>query len=154
MRGVPGGRLRERLADSDVHAASVADVQGVLVSHIHPDHFGLAGRIREESGAWVGMHPADIELFQGRYVETGPLLEAVDGTLRMAGAPAEEMDALARASMPILAGAGRVWARVARSMSTSSWSRAGRVSISKVQASSETWLMGLDGRGGGDGMVE
>ena len=82
--------------------SSVTDVQGVLVTHIHPDHFGLAGRIREDSGAWVGMHPADIELFQGRYVETGPLLDAVDATLRMAGAPPEEMDALARASMAIL----------------------------------------------------
>src|SRR5437879_464069 len=27
----------------------VADVQGVLVTHIHPDHYGLAGRIRESS---------------------------------------------------------------------------------------------------------
>ena len=81
---------------------SVTEVQGVLVTHIHPDHFGLAGRIREDSGAWVGMHPADIELFEGRYVETGPLLEAVDATLRMAGAPDEEVGALQRASMPIL----------------------------------------------------
>ena len=81
---------------------SVSNVQGVLVTHIHPDHFGLAGRIRDDSGAWVGMHPADIALFEGRYVETGPLLEAVDATLRMAGAPAEEVVALQRASMPIL----------------------------------------------------
>jgi hypothetical protein len=57
-----------------------------------------------------------------------------------------------RASMPILAGAGRVWARVAWAMSTSTWSRAGRVSISKVQASSETWWSGLDGRGEGVSM--
>ena len=81
---------------------SVADVQGVLVSHIHPDHFGLAGRIREESGAWVGMHPADIELIHGRYVEPGPLLQAVWDTLEMAGAPADEMEALQQASMPVL----------------------------------------------------
>ena len=81
---------------------SVRDVQGVLVTHIHPDHFGLAGRIREDSGAWVGMHPADIELFQGRYVETDPLLDAVDATLKMAGAPPEEVTALQRASMAIL----------------------------------------------------
>lgn len=82
--------------------SSVRDVQGVLVTHIHPDHFGLAGRIREDSGAWVGMHPADIELFEGRYVETGPLLGAVDATLRMAGAPEDETEALRQASMPIL----------------------------------------------------
>ena len=29
----------------------MGDVQGVMVTHIHPDHYGLAGRIREASGA-------------------------------------------------------------------------------------------------------
>jgi glyoxylase-like metal-dependent hydrolase (beta-lactamase superfamily II) len=81
---------------------SVADTQGVLVTHIHPDHFGLAGRIREESGAWVGMHPADAALIDGRYVQPGPLLEAVGSTLRIAGAPVDEVEALQQASMAIL----------------------------------------------------
>lgn len=39
--------------------ASASDVHGVLVSHMHLDHAGLAGRIREASGAWIAMHPAD-----------------------------------------------------------------------------------------------
>jgi glyoxylase-like metal-dependent hydrolase (beta-lactamase superfamily II) len=39
--------------------ASAADVRGVLVSHMHFDHAGLAGRLREASGAWIAMHPAD-----------------------------------------------------------------------------------------------
>jgi glyoxylase-like metal-dependent hydrolase (beta-lactamase superfamily II) len=38
---------------------SITDVRGVLVTHKHFDHIGLAGRVREESGAWVGLHPAD-----------------------------------------------------------------------------------------------
>src|SRR5262245_5691724 len=38
---------------------SINDVQGVLVTHIHPDHYGLAGRVREASGAWIALHPAD-----------------------------------------------------------------------------------------------
>src|SRR5207253_10508360 len=28
---------------------SMADVQGVLVTHMHPDHYGLAGRVRDVS---------------------------------------------------------------------------------------------------------
>jgi glyoxylase-like metal-dependent hydrolase (beta-lactamase superfamily II) len=39
--------------------AAVPDVRGVLVTHLHPDHLGLAGRVRAESGAWIAMHPAD-----------------------------------------------------------------------------------------------
>jgi glyoxylase-like metal-dependent hydrolase (beta-lactamase superfamily II) len=42
--------------------ASVADVRGVLVTHLHFDHLGLAERVREASGAWVAMHPADASL--------------------------------------------------------------------------------------------
>jgi glyoxylase-like metal-dependent hydrolase (beta-lactamase superfamily II) len=30
-----------------------------VVTHIHPDHHGLSGRLREASGAWIAMHPAE-----------------------------------------------------------------------------------------------
>ena len=43
--------------------AGVADVRGVLVTHMHFDHVGLAGRVRQASGAWIAMHPADQEVF-------------------------------------------------------------------------------------------
>ena len=39
--------------------AGIADVRGVLVTHLHFDHIGLAGRIRQASGAWIALHPAD-----------------------------------------------------------------------------------------------
>jgi glyoxylase-like metal-dependent hydrolase (beta-lactamase superfamily II) len=39
--------------------ASIADVRGCLVTHQHFDHIGLARRVREASGAWIGLHPAD-----------------------------------------------------------------------------------------------
>lgn len=42
--------------------AEPADVRGVLVTHLHFDHVGLAGRLRERSGAWIAMHPADHEV--------------------------------------------------------------------------------------------
>jgi glyoxylase-like metal-dependent hydrolase (beta-lactamase superfamily II) len=44
---------------------SIEDVRGVLVSHLHVDHLGLADRVREASGAWVAMHPADATLVAG-----------------------------------------------------------------------------------------
>lgn len=39
--------------------ASVHDVRGSLVTHLHFDHLGLARRLREETGAWIALHPAD-----------------------------------------------------------------------------------------------
>src|SRR5689334_5968910 len=38
---------------------SPSDVRAIPITHIHPDHYGLAGRLREVSGAWIGLHPAD-----------------------------------------------------------------------------------------------
>jgi glyoxylase-like metal-dependent hydrolase (beta-lactamase superfamily II) len=40
--------------------ARVEDVRGALITHMHPDHNGLSGRVREASGAWIAMHPADV----------------------------------------------------------------------------------------------
>jgi glyoxylase-like metal-dependent hydrolase (beta-lactamase superfamily II) len=36
---------------------AVADLQEILISHAHPDHYGLAARLVTESGARLGAHP-------------------------------------------------------------------------------------------------
>jgi len=51
------------LAGLESIGAGVADVCGVLVTHMHFDHVGLAGRVRQASGAWIAMHPADQAVF-------------------------------------------------------------------------------------------
>ena len=71
-----------------------------MVTHIHPDHYGLAGRIRETSGAWIALHPADAALIHDRYEEPTDLLERMGGWLRRLGAPASEIEDLRNASMP------------------------------------------------------
>ncbi|WAH96313.1 MBL fold metallo-hydrolase [Arthrobacter sp. MMS18-M83] len=35
--------------------AALADLAGIVVTHHHADHLGLASRLREASGTWVGM---------------------------------------------------------------------------------------------------
>jgi glyoxylase-like metal-dependent hydrolase (beta-lactamase superfamily II) len=42
----------------------VAECYGVLVTHVHPDHHGLSGRVREASDAWVAMHERDAATIQ------------------------------------------------------------------------------------------
>jgi glyoxylase-like metal-dependent hydrolase (beta-lactamase superfamily II) len=37
----------------------ISDVAALLVTHFHADHFGLAHKVREASGAWIGMHEED-----------------------------------------------------------------------------------------------
>src|SRR5579859_3314010 len=80
---------------------AIGDVQGVLVTHIHPDHYGLAGRIRDAAGAWVGLHPADARLIGERYDRPDHLLGEIGAMLRRNGAPEEEIANLQSASMPV-----------------------------------------------------
>jgi glyoxylase-like metal-dependent hydrolase (beta-lactamase superfamily II) len=88
--------------------SDISEVQGVLVTHIHPDHYGLAGRIREASGAWIALHPADAALIHDRYDEPTDLLQRVGTMLRRMGAPADELASLQNASMPVLPLVGSV----------------------------------------------
>jgi glyoxylase-like metal-dependent hydrolase (beta-lactamase superfamily II) len=80
---------------------AVSDVQGVMVTHIHPDHYGLAGRVREISDAWIGLHPADAALVRDRYGEPAELLMRLARMLRKLGAPTRELEELTNASMPV-----------------------------------------------------
>lgn len=40
---------------------AVSDIKDVLVTHVHPDHFGLAKRLREETGARIVLHRAEAQ---------------------------------------------------------------------------------------------
>ena len=74
--------------------AAPADVRGVMVSHMHFDHLGLAGRVRDASGAWIAMHPADIAIVASASLRDPA--EAVDREkefLVSLGASADEAEA-------------------------------------------------------------
>ncbi|MHB8263937.1 MAG: MBL fold metallo-hydrolase [Acidimicrobiales bacterium] len=81
--------------------ASVRDVRAVLVTHIHPDHYGLAGRVKEESGAWIALHPADAALIPNRYADPKELLDTMQAMLKDAGVPGESLEEFTMASMAI-----------------------------------------------------
>ncbi|GAA2419111.1 MBL fold metallo-hydrolase [Actinomadura vinacea] len=43
----------------------MSEVYGVVVTHFHPDHAGLAGRVRDASGAWIALHRDDAAIIRG-----------------------------------------------------------------------------------------
>ncbi|MFF3905005.1 MBL fold metallo-hydrolase [Streptomyces sp. NPDC001848] len=71
---------------------SPAEVFGVVITHHHPDHHGLSGRVREASGAWVAMHAADTAVVR-RTRDTGPerWYSYMADKLAAAGAPGEHL---------------------------------------------------------------
>jgi glyoxylase-like metal-dependent hydrolase (beta-lactamase superfamily II) len=81
----------------------VDDCYGVLVTHMHPDHHGLSGRVREASGAWIAMHPQDAFVLQRRFEIDDEWLMQAAGILLDSGAPDEAV-----ASLPTLDEIGRM----------------------------------------------
>jgi glyoxylase-like metal-dependent hydrolase (beta-lactamase superfamily II) len=78
-----------------------ADITGVLATHVHPDHHGLSGRLREESGAWIAMHPAERDSLPHRLAakDTGGHADpavAMTAWLRRSGASDDEIADLFR----------------------------------------------------------
>jgi glyoxylase-like metal-dependent hydrolase (beta-lactamase superfamily II) len=70
------------------------DIAGVIITHAHSDHYGLASRIREVSGAWVGIEHADAEQAQLRYGSPGSLGRALEPWLRRCGVPEPDLPGL------------------------------------------------------------
>ncbi len=69
--------------------ASAADVTGIVVTHIHPDHHGLSARLRSASGAWVAMHPAERDSLRALRWKDGQTRRDDQAWLRGCGVPDE-----------------------------------------------------------------
>lgn len=75
-----------------VAGATTADVTGIVITHVHPDHHGLTGRLRDASGAWVAMHPAEREtLIRDRDADPS---RALGGWMRSLHVPEPEVAGL------------------------------------------------------------
>ena len=80
----------------------IGDVRLALITHIHPDHYGLAGRLRAVSGARVALHPADAELLPARYgIGIDTLIQNMRALMRECGVPEDVREELSGASMGI-----------------------------------------------------
>jgi glyoxylase-like metal-dependent hydrolase (beta-lactamase superfamily II) len=80
----------------------VADVRHLVITHIHPDHYGLAGRLREMANAELSFHRLERLYIESRYVDAEELMNEMREWLLINGTPIEELDRLNRGSMAML----------------------------------------------------
>ncbi|MBX6390684.1 MAG: MBL fold metallo-hydrolase [Frankia sp.] len=78
----------------------VSDIRGVLPTHMHSDHYGMAGRIRAESGAWVALHPADAALLARMPRTPEEMRVGMSRLLTRAGIPPDELTAMTNGLLP------------------------------------------------------
>lgn len=65
------------------------DIRRIVVTHMHPDHIGLAGRLQQETGAAVFMSPREWEIAELAWVQNLEHGDNLIAYLRRVGAPPE-----------------------------------------------------------------
>ena len=79
------------------------DIAAILVTHIHPDHFGLAGRIKQLSPkSRLLMHRWEADLIESRYLKFFDLQVKIGSMLEQHGVPPFDVSIFKFASMPAL----------------------------------------------------
>lgn len=82
---------------------ALADIATIVVTHIHPDHFGLVGRIRQISPATkLITHKFEAELIESRYIKFHELRQSMEFVLRRYGVPPSKISELKSSSMPAM----------------------------------------------------
>jgi glyoxylase-like metal-dependent hydrolase (beta-lactamase superfamily II) len=69
-------------------------IRRLVVTHIHPDHYGAAGVFAGEGGADLYLHRLEVGLVNPRYVELEHLVEEVRRYLLVNGVPEGESEVL------------------------------------------------------------
>jgi len=75
------------------------DIKKVVITHIHPDHYGLSTKIKQICGAQVAIHRIDAGFIFPRYKDFAALIKKTGEILRQNGAPEDELPQLKEASL-------------------------------------------------------
>jgi len=77
------------------------DISQIVVTHVHPDHYGLAGGLRQLSRGTLALHHLEKGFIESRYVNPDKLLKQIADYLSANGTPADELSYLPTASMKL-----------------------------------------------------
>ena len=79
---------------------TLKDITQIVVTHLHPDHYGMAGKIREISGAKIALSAIETSMLDLRYINYDVLIREMLRFFRTNGVPKEELPQLSEASLP------------------------------------------------------
>ena len=85
------------------------DITQIVITHIHSDHYGLAGRIKKLTSAKLLIHKADTPFIQSRYVNYDDLMSRMGKIFHLHGVPDTELPTFQGASLPVLGFVEPVW---------------------------------------------
>jgi glyoxylase-like metal-dependent hydrolase (beta-lactamase superfamily II) len=80
--------LRQQLSRLGI---GFGDISRIVVTHAHRDHYGLAGRLRQLSGASVSLHQLDRDFLSPRFSNVDEYLDQAEAWFRANGVPDSEL---------------------------------------------------------------
>jgi len=84
------------------HNIGFEEIKQILITHVHPDHYGMAGHIKQLSGAKLIMHHIEKDFISPRYIDMNELLAQTDKMLSTNGFTEDEVAVLRDASLDIV----------------------------------------------------
>ncbi len=91
--------LEEQLREIGV---GFEDISQIIITHFHPDHYGLAGKLKELSRAKIALHQIERDFIRSRYISMDSLLAETADLLHLHGVPQEELPRLQKASLEVV----------------------------------------------------
>jgi len=80
----------------------LSDIALVVITHVHPDHYGLAGRIKQSTPTRFAFHLWEKAVVESRYIHYSELQAKIGQLLLRHGVPEQVRPPLQSASMPTL----------------------------------------------------
>ena len=88
--------LEKQLAEIGIN---FKDISQIIATHIHPDHCGLTGKLKQLSQAKIALHYLEKDFIEPRYKNMDKLLCQIAEWLHTNGVPNEELTKLQTASL-------------------------------------------------------
>lgn len=84
------------------HSSHPSDISKLVVTHVHPDHYGMAGRLKQLSGCEIVLHEKDAEVIKTRYFSPKGLTDEMSAFMESNGVPEADSPQMSRGSMGML----------------------------------------------------
>lgn len=84
------------------HNSHPTEVQKLVITHVHPDHYGMAGRLKQLSSCDVVVHEEDAKVITARYFAPKGLIDEMSKFMEKNGVPNANSPEMSRGSMGML----------------------------------------------------
>lgn len=84
------------------HGSHPTEIAKLVVTHVHPDHYGMAGRLKQLSGCEIVLHEKDAEVIKTRYFSPKGLTDEMSVFMESNGVPEADSPQMSKGSMGML----------------------------------------------------